>query len=243
MVPLLGQIGFLPALIALVLYSMLPVLRNAITGMEEVDPGVVEAGLGLGMTPGQLLFRVRAPLALPVIVAGIRTATVWVVGTATLATPVGATCLGNYIFSGLQTQNYAAVVLGCVAVAVLAILLDLLIRALEVGIRQRRRPMMAASLVVLLSLYAYTGASFVAERLGETRRAVTIGSKAFTEQYILSELLAQRIADAADLPSRAVQSLGSTVVFDALAGGDVDLYVDYSGTIWATILERGEPAV
>ena len=98
MVPLLREIGFLPAAIALILYSMLPVIRNTVTGIDEVDPNLIEAGRGLGMTPNQLLVRVQLPLAMPVIIAGIRTATVWVVGITTLSTPVGATSLGNYIF-------------------------------------------------------------------------------------------------------------------------------------------------
>ena len=86
-----------------------------------------------------MLRRVELPLAMPVIVAGLRTAAVWVVGTATLSTPVGATSLGNFIFSGLQTRNYAAVGVGCAAAAALALLLDQLIRALEAGVRDRRR--------------------------------------------------------------------------------------------------------
>ena len=99
MVPLLRAIGFLPAAIALILYSMLPIIRNTVTGIDEVDPNLIEAGRGLGMTPRQLLLKVQLPLAMPVIIAGIRTATVWVVGIATLSTPVGATSLGNFIFS------------------------------------------------------------------------------------------------------------------------------------------------
>ena len=107
MVTILGKIGFLPAIITLIIYSILPILRNTVTGIKGVDASVVEAAVGIGMTDFQVLLKIELPLALPVIVAGIRTATVWVIGTATLATPVGATSLGNYIFSGLQTQNIA----------------------------------------------------------------------------------------------------------------------------------------
>ncbi|MFW5661749.1 MAG: ABC transporter permease, partial [Oceanicaulis sp.] len=106
MVPLLGgTIGFLPAFVALTLYGVLPVLRNTIVGLQGVDPGVREAARGVGMSPVQSLMRVELPLAAPAIVAGVRTASVWVIGAAVLATPVGATSLGNYIFSGLQTRN------------------------------------------------------------------------------------------------------------------------------------------
>jgi osmoprotectant transport system permease protein len=203
-----------------------------------VEPELIEAAQGVGMTERQQLLRVELPLATPVIVAGLRTSAVWVVGTATLSTPVGATSLGNYIFSGLQTRNIAAVLVGCVAAAGLAIVLDQLIHAIEVSVRSRRRGLLGAALGVLLALYAYTGASFAVGRGPSDDRVVAIGSKTFTEQYILSEILAQRIADRAGLTSRAVQSLGSTVAFDALRSGDLDVYVDYDGTIWATIMKR-----
>ena len=131
----LRSIGYAPALVALSLYSILPILRNTVTGIESVDRSLIEAARGVGMTDRQMLLRVELPLAMPVVVAGVRTATVWVVGTATLSTPVGATSLGNYIFSGLQTRNQTAVLVGCVAAALLALLLDNVIRCLEIGIR------------------------------------------------------------------------------------------------------------
>src|SRR6266481_4700424 len=112
--------GFLPAVLALALYSMLPVLRNTITGLQGVEPAILEAAQGVGMTERQSLFMVELPLALPVMMAVIRTAAVWVIGTATLSTPIGQTSLGNYIFTGLQTQNVISVLFGCVAAAVLA---------------------------------------------------------------------------------------------------------------------------
>ena len=131
--------GFLPAVLALALYSMLPVLRNTITGLQGVDPAILEAAQGVGMTPRQSLFMVELPLALPVMMAGIRTAAVWVIGTATLSTPIGQTSLGNYIFAGLQTQNWVFVLFGCVAAAVLALAVDQLLALIETGIRDRSR--------------------------------------------------------------------------------------------------------
>ncbi len=125
--------GFLPAVLALALYSMLPVLRNTITGLRGVDPAILEAAQGVGMTPRQSLFTVELPLALPVMMAGIRTAAVWVIGTATLSTPIGQTSLGNYIFAGLQTQNWVFVLFGCLAAAVLALAVDQLLALIEIG--------------------------------------------------------------------------------------------------------------
>src|SRR6202453_3762679 len=131
--------GFLPAVLALALYSMLPVLRNTITGLNGVDAGLVEAAQGVGMTGSQSLFMVELPLALPVMMAGIRTAAVCVIGTATLSTPIGQTSLGNYIFAGLQTQNWVFVLFGGLAAAVLAIAVDQLLALIESGIRRRSR--------------------------------------------------------------------------------------------------------
>jgi osmoprotectant transport system permease protein len=96
---------------------MLPILRNTVAGLTGVDPAVVEAARGVGMTDRQRLWRVELPLAAPVIMAGVRTAAVWTIGAATLSTPVGQTSLGDYIFSGLQTENWAMVLTGCVASA------------------------------------------------------------------------------------------------------------------------------
>ena len=131
--------GFLPAVLALALYSMLPVLRNTITGLDGVDASILEAAQGVGMTPRQSLFSVELPLALPVIMAGVRTAAVWVIGTATLSTPIGQTSLGNYIFAGLQTQNWVFVLFGCLAAAILALAVDQLLALIESGARLRSR--------------------------------------------------------------------------------------------------------
>ncbi len=238
----LRSIGYLPALVALTLYSVLPVLQTTVAGIAGVDPALVEAARGVGMTDRQRLLRVELPLALPVIVAGLRTATVWVVGTATLSTPVGATSLGNYIFSGLQTRNFTAVVVGCVAAAGLAFVLDQIIRLLEAGVRERRRVRVLAASAALAGLYLLTAASFASGLRSDDGKQIAIGSKTFTEQYILSELLAGWIEREVGLEARAMQSLGSTVLFDALLSGDVDMYIDYSGTIWATIMKRtGRP--
>lgn len=235
----LRSIGYLPAIIALTLYSVLPILRNTVTGIAGIEPSVLEAARAVGMTDRQRLWRVELPLAMPVIIAGFRTAAVWVVGTATLSTPVGATSLGNYIFTGLQTRNYVAVLTGCASAAVLALVLDGLIRWLELGLARRRRSWVAGALGITLALYAGTAVGLAA-RFSATRdvRPITIGAKTFTEQYILSELLALRVEERTGRPTRILSSLGSTVAFDALSSGEIDVYVDYSGTIWATILKR-----
>jgi osmoprotectant transport system permease protein len=238
MVPILGQIGFLPALIALILYSMLPIIRNTVTGILGVDPALTEAARGIGMTSSQTLFKIEIPLAMPVIIAGIRTATVWVVGTATLSTPVGATSLGNYIFSGLQTQNPTAVIVGCVAAAGLAIILDQLIRLVEIATTRRSRKLVIiAALLLLIVLGGGLYPVLSHDKISDGASKVIIGAKPFTEQYILAELMA-RILDDAGFETETKTSMGSTILFDALADGHVDCYIDYSGTVWANHMKR-----
>ena len=248
MVPLLAalelrSIGFLPAIVGLTLYGVLPILRNTVTGIAGVEPALIEAARAVGMTPMQQLWRVQLPLAMPVIVAGLRTATVWVVGIATLSTPVGATSLGNYIFSGLQTRNYAAVLIGCLAAAGLALVLDGLVHAVERGVRSGRRRRVLAPLAIVLALYVYAGVTLATPFIGTRDRPVVVGAKSFTEAYILSEILGEWIERETGRRTTQMQSLGSMVAFDALDAGDVDLYVDYTGTLWANAMGRGDGTV
>lgn len=220
--------GFLPAVLALALYSMLPVLRNTITGLQGVEPAILEAARGVGMTPRQSLFMVELPLALPVIMAGIRTAAVWVIGTATLSTPIGQTSLGNYIFAGLQTQNWVFVLFGCLAAAVLALAVDQLLASIENGIRNRSRLRVISGGVGITALVAAT----LVPSMARSPSSYIVGAKTFAEQYVLSALIAQRLR-AAGFSATTREGLGSSVIFDALVSNDIDVYVDYSGTLWA----------
>jgi osmoprotectant transport system permease protein len=151
---------------------------------------------------------------------------------------VGAPSLGNFIFSGLQTRNFAAVLVGCVGAAALALLLDGLVRMLHLGVETRRRSLVISALGVAGLLYAYAGATAARAWFRTDVAPIKIGAKTFTEQYILSEILARQVARVAGLGSETVPSLGSTVAFDALCSGEIDVYVDYSGTIWATIMKQ-----
>lgn len=226
-----SALGFLPSVLAL--YSMLPVLRNTVTGLNGVDPRLRDAARVIGMTPGQSLREIELPLALPVIMAGIRTAAVWVIGTATLATPIGQQSLGNYIFTGLQTQNWVFVMFGCVAAAVLALAVDLLLALMQAGIARRSGARLALGLLGLVAIIA--GA--LAPGLTRSQASTVIGAKTFTEQYVLAALIKERLA-AAGLTASQRQGLGSNVLFDALATGEVDIAVDYSGTLWANRMQR-----
>jgi osmoprotectant transport system permease protein len=227
--------GFLPAVLALALYAILPVLRNTITGLQGVDPAIREAAQGVGMTPRQSLLQVELPLALPVMMAGIRTAAVWVIGTATLSTPIGQTSLGNYIFAGLQTQNWVFVLFGCLAAAALALAVDQLLALIEIGIRERRRLRVALGGIGIAALVAAT----LVPSAARLPSSYIVGAKTFAEQYVLSALIAQRL-QAAGLTTSPRQGLGSNVIYQALVAGDIDVYVDYSGTLWANQFHRSD---
>jgi osmoprotectant transport system permease protein len=152
-----------------------------------------------------------------------------------LSTPVGQTSLGNYIFAGLQTQNWVLVLFGCVSAALLALVVDQLLALMESGVSRRRRVRVAAAAAGLALLLSAALAP------GFTRPSATyvIGTKTFTEQFILASLIQERLR-AAGLSSARRDGLGSTVIFEALAAREIDAYVDYSGTIWANHMRRSE---
>ncbi|MFV0517671.1 MAG: ABC transporter permease [Aminipila sp.] len=130
LIPLLG-IGFIPAVVALTIYGILPILRNTYTGITGVDQGAKEAGKGMGMTSFQILFMVEIPLSLTIIMAGVRTATVMIIGVATLASLVGAGGLGDLIFRGISSVNPSLILAGAIPAAILAIFFDNLLKFFE----------------------------------------------------------------------------------------------------------------
>jgi len=228
-------LGFLPSLLALMLYALLPILRNGITGLGTLDPAVLEAADGMGMTAWQKLRLVEAPLVAPVLMAGIRTAAVWTIGAATLSTTVGQPSLGDLIFAGLQTQNWALVLAGCIAAAGLALAVDALLGLAEYGIARRKRGLVWISLGVLLLGVAVA----LLPALPSGKAKIVVGAKGFSEQFILARLIGHRL-EAAGYRVEYREGLGSAVAFSALAGGDVDVYVDYSGTIWTNQMKRSD---
>lgn len=229
-------LGFLPALLALSLYAVLPILRNGVTGLAGLDPAVREAADGVGMTTGQKLWLVEIPLVAPMLMAGIRTAAVWTIGAATLSTTVGQPSLGDPIFAGLQTQNWALVLHGCIAAALLALAADGLLALVERGIATRRPALTwAGLLLVALGVMAAAVPAMLPGRGDD--RIVTIGAKNFSEQYILARLIGDRLR-AAGYTVRYREGLGSAVIYRALEGGDIDVYVDYAGTIWTNEMKR-----
>lgn len=228
-----SALGFLPSLLALTLYSMLPIIRNGVTGVLNLDRAIIEAARGVGMTDRERLLRIELPLATPMLMAGVRTAAVWVIGAATLSTPVGQTSLGNYIFSGLQLENWVSVLFGCVAAAALALVTDQLLGLIETGtLRRSRRRIMIGAGALLAGIVA---AATPLARMDST--VYVVGAKSFSEQYILSALMADRIENEGVRATRR-DGLGSAIAFRALASGEIDVYVEYSGTVWANFMGR-----
>jgi osmoprotectant transport system permease protein len=230
----LPTLGFLPALLALALYALLPILRNAVTALANLDRQVLEAADGVGMTGWQKLRLVEAPLSAPFIMAGIRTASVWTIGAATLSTTIGQPSLGDPIFAGLQTQNWALVLAGCLASAGLALVADALLGLIERGFAQRRRWQWGAgALAVALGVMA---ALFAQWDEGDEDRIV-IASKQFSESYILAQLIGSRLEEAGfEVEYR--DGLGSAVVHSAVASSSIDISVDYTGTVWTNEMKR-----
>ncbi|MCZ8370980.1 MAG: ABC transporter permease/substrate-binding protein [Porphyrobacter sp.] len=232
----LPTLGFLPALMALTLYALLPILRNAVTAQANLDEGVLEAADGVGMTKWQKLVLVEAPLSAPFIMAGIRTASVWTIGAATLATTIGQPSLGDPILAGLQTQNWALVLAGCLASAGLALAADNLLWVIEVGLARRKKSMAYGGvLVVVLGILA----ALWGQGSDSDERRIVIAAKSFSEQYILAQLIGARL-EAAGYEVEYRDGLGSAVVHGAVANSSVDISVDYSGTIWTNYLKRSD---
>lgn len=231
-----GLIGFWPAFLALVLYSILPIVANTIVGIRGVDPAMTEAARGLGMSDRQMLWQVQLPLASPVILGGIRTATVLVVGTATLATPVGGTSLGNYIFAGIATLNHVSTLFGCVAAALLAVGLDQLVHLLEIAARRRSRSLAYVAAAGLLLVIAGGLYGPVNRWVSDDKPAV-IASAAFTEQYVMSHALSQKL-EAAGFKSERREGMGYGIQLMALKRNDVDCLVIYTGDIWTLLMKR-----
>jgi osmoprotectant transport system permease protein len=240
--PLVGGLGARVAITVLVLYALLPIVRTTVAGMRSVDPSLIEAGMALGMTPAQLFRRVELPLALPSIVAGIRVATVIGVGTATIAAAVGAGGLGEYIFRGLSMVEPTVILAGAVPAALLALTFDgtltlverAIRRAIESGGSRRPRALLMLAAVGLVAAGAVTYAA-----LRPAREVIRVGSKNFTEQILLGELLAQTIESQAGVVVERRLNLGGTFICDrALRSGDIDVYVEYSGTALTAVFHQ-----
>jgi osmoprotectant transport system permease protein len=236
-VPLIGGVGARAALVVLILYAVLPIVRTTVAGLRGIDASVREAGVAMGMTTRELLRQVELPLALPSIVAGVRVAAVVGVGSATIAAAIGAGGLGEYIYRGLSMVDTTVILAGAVPAAALALIVDASLWWLERQLSARRRSrswrVPAAAAVVAAIVLVGSGAAARRER-----GAIVVGSKNFTEQLVLGELLAQTI-ERAGVPVDRRLNLGGTLICErALLTGDIDVYVEYTGTALTAVFHQ-----
>jgi osmoprotectant transport system permease protein len=249
---LIGKIGIVPAIIALTLYAFLPIIQNTVTGLEGVPRHLIEASQGMGMTKGQQIKMVRLPLALPVIVAGIKTAAVISVGIATLSAFIGAGGLGEFINRGLSLSDTRLILLGAIPSALLALYVSLAISAIEWGLNERNRKkvkLLAGSSgkflsympLIILFLIGVTGYIPQAGSSHSEKPTITIGSKNFTEQLIIAEMMARIIEIKTGYHVEMKRNLGGTMIcHEALLKGEIEMYPEYTGTGLLAILKSKE---
>ncbi len=251
-IPLLG-IGALPAVVMVIIYSLLPIIKNTYTGISGIDPELVEAAKGIGLTKWQVLYKVKLPLALPVIMAGVRISAVTAVGLMTMAAFIGAGGLGYLVFSGIRTVNNLQILAGAVPACLLALLVDFLMGLIEKLVtpvslqksfassqdqqrkRKRDKIILATAGILILVLVGNTALG----GLQKEEKVISIGSKDFTEQLILCNLYAELIEAETDIKVDRKENLGGTqVCFEAMEKGEIDMYIDYTGTIYINILKH-----
>jgi osmoprotectant transport system permease protein len=236
-VPLVGGVGARAALVVLILYGILPIVRTTVAGLRGIEPSIREAGIAMGMTPRELLRQVELPLALPSIVAGVRVAAVVGVGSATIAAAIGAGGLGEYIYRGLSMVDTTVILAGAVPAAALALIVDGSLLWLEKQLSARRRSRSRRAVVAAAAVAAIALLSSVAAARRESG-TIVVGSKNFTEQLVRGERLAQTLERAGVSVNRRL-NLGGTLICDrALLTGDIDVYVEYTGTALTAVFHQ-----
>ena len=249
MVPILG-IGTVPAITTVVLYSLLPIVKNTYTGIDNINPQTIEAATGIGLTKFQILTKVQIPLALPVIMAGVRISSVTSVGLMTIAAFIGAGGLGFLVFSGIQTVNNYQILSGAIPACILALSVDAfasLIEKLVTPISLQKsdsfknpKKRNAAKIVVVsvfLVILSAIGGNLLKSR--PSSKSITISGKNFTEQNVVACIIADFIEERTDIRVDKKLNLGGTqVCFSALKQGDIDLYVEYTGTAYGDTLKH-----
>jgi len=244
-IPLIG-IGYANALVVLVIYGLLPMIRNTYTGLSEVDVGLLDAAKGMGATPGQVFFRVRWPLALPTIISGFRTMVVMTIALAGLASFIGAGGLGQAIYRGINTNNSSLIQVGSVAVAVLALAADLIIGAVEKSfkINSRRsstgKRLLKYGGLVILAIFVIYISLLKAEK--PANKELVVASKPTAEQYILGEIISQLIENNTDIKVKRKFGIGggTSNIHPAMLQGEIDIYPEYTGTAWLFVLKQAQ---
>lgn len=249
LIPALG-IGSNPAIVMVVLYSLLPIIKNTYTGLNNINPDMLEAAKGIGMTNAQILKMVQIPLALPIIMAGIRISAVTAVGLMTIAAFIGAGGLGYMVFTGVQTVDNNMILAGAIPACLLALLIDFIVGLIEKSVspngiknteghmktgKSRKINSKVVTAVLALIIVTVVGLSMFKTK----EETIVVGSKNYTEQLILGNIVADLIEGNTDIKVEKQLNLGGTsVAFAAIQSGDLDMYVEYTGTGLVNILNQ-----
>ena len=245
--PFIGGIGPRIAIVALVFYALLPIIRNTVTGILGVDASVREAAVAMGMTDRQVLLQVELPLAMSVILTGVRVAVVITIGVAIIAAEVGAGGLGEYIFRGLRLNDNRLLLAGAVPSALMALIADFGFGLIEKQFdwssqrqkRSRQSLRIVAFAVLILGVVVMSYATFrgLYTRSNSSAAHVTVGSKDFTESILLAEIVAQML-ESKNIEVDRKFDLGGNLAHTALLAGQIDLYPEYTGTAFTSILHH-----
>lgn len=231
LIPLFG-IGKVPAIIALVAYALLPILRNTYTGIKEIDPSLIEAAQAMGMNSRKRLIKVEIPLAMPVIMAGIRTAMVLIISTATLAALIGAGGLGDLILLGIDRNNPNLILVGAIPAAILAILFDYLLKKFE-GLSYKKAMISVGTIGLLAALI------ILIPLMDQKDEKIVIAGKLGSEPEILMNMYKILIEEETDLQVELKPGLGKTsFVFNALQSESIDIYPEFTGTAISEFLKE-----
>ncbi|HEM3495586.1 ABC transporter permease/substrate-binding protein [Streptococcus suis] len=229
-IPFMG-IGTLPAVVALVIYAIFPILQGTLTGLGEIDPSLEEAATAFGMNKWEKLKKFKLALAMPILMSGIRTASIMIIGTATLAALVGAGGLGSFILLGIDRNDSALILIGALSSAVLAVLFGYGIRLLQ---DKKPKTILLALLVTLFTV----GASYV-PMLNFSTKQLVIAGKLGAEPEILINMYKLLIEDQTDIKVDIKPNFGKTsFLYEALKSGSIDIYPEYTGTITSTLLKN-----
>lgn len=252
-IPFLG-IGTVPAIVVVFLYSLLPIVKNTYTGINQINPQIIEAARGIGMTRAQVLCKVQLPLTLPILMAGIRISAVTAVGLMTIAAFIGAGGLGFLVFSGISTINTAMILAGAIPACLLALAIDGILSLIEdlvtpmslhpAQLKQKKKYMarrrikklaVSGLCICLLGIFGNN----IYQQYQKPAHPIRIGSKQYSEQLILGNMLVDLIRANTDLKVESHLGTGGTeILFAAMNNGDIDAYVDYTGTLFVNVLKH-----
>lgn len=233
-------VGNTTALIALIIYALLPIIRSTYTGIITINPLIIEASEGMGSTKLQQLFKVKIPLALPVLMSGIRNMVTMTIALAGIASFVGAGGLGVAIYRGITTNNSAMTFLGSLLIAILALVFDFILGLIEKRLTNRKRVKYKINpkLIILGLFIVIFGAYFSLN--SKKNKTINIATKPMTEGYILGQMLTELIEQDTDLKVNITNGVGggTSNIHPAIVKGEFDLYPEYTGTSWEAVLKK-----